>query len=93
MMRGLLTLVIGMGVLIVAGVAVIGVTVAHRLTHIAVPVGAPSNIVLDEPTGTQIAGVAGLGDHLAVMLHGGGPDRIILVGAGGQVMETIRLAK
>ena len=93
-MRGLLILVAVMSVLIVAGVAVIGVTVVHRLTHVAVPAGAPTNTVLDEPAGTQIVGVAGLGDKLAVTLRGGGPDRIMFVGAGdGQIIGSIRLAK
>ena len=92
-MRGLLILVTVMGVLIVAGVAVIGVTVVHRLTHIEVPASAPSNVVLDEPPGTQIAGVSSLGDRLAVTLHGGGPDRVTVVSAGGQIVWTIRLAR
>ncbi len=91
-MRGLLTLVVVMGVLIVAGVAVIGLTVAHRLTHIAVPAGAPSDTVLDEPAGTQVMGVMGMGDRLAITLRGGGPDRVVIVGVGtGQHLGTIRL--
>lgn len=92
-MRGLLTLVVVMGVLIVAGVAVIGFTVAHRLTHIALPASAPSDVVLNQPTGTQIVGVASLGDRLAITLRGGGPDRVVSVGADGHVLETIRLAR
>ena len=90
-MRGLLILVAVMSVLIVAGVAVVGVTVVHRLTHIAVPPGPPSSIVLDEPAGTQIVGVAGIGDRLAITLRGGGPDRVMVV--GGQTLGAIRLAR
>ena len=83
-----------MGVLIVAGIAVIGVTVAHRLTHIAVPPGSPFNIVLDEPAGTQITGVTSLAsDRSAMTLRGGGPDRVVVVGAGGQLVGTVRLAR
>ncbi len=92
-MRGLLALVVAMGVLIVAGVAVVGVTVAHRLTHIAVPAAVSASVVLGEPAGTQITGVSGLGDRLAIALHGGGPDRVVIVGAGGQVVGTVRLAQ
>jgi hypothetical protein len=75
-MRALLGLVIGMGVLIVAGVAVVVVTIANRmgastrLTH---------DLVLSEPAGTRITGVAGAGGSLAVLLQGGGQDRVVLV--------------
>ena len=93
-MRGLMALVAVMSVLIVAGLAVIGVTVAHRLTHTAVPAGAPSSIALDEPTGTQMVGVSSLGDRLAILLHGGGPDRVLVVSAeSGRLLGTIRLAR
>jgi hypothetical protein len=75
-MRALLGLVIGMGVLIIAGVAVVVVTIANRmgattrLTH---------DLVLSEPAGTRITGVAGAGGSLAVLLQGGGQDRVVLI--------------
>ena len=90
-MRGLLTLVIAMGVLIVAGVLVIGVTLVHRLGAVAALPAAPGLTVLDQPTGTQIAGVAGLGSRTALTLRGGGPDRVVVLEAG-RVVETIQLA-
>ena len=90
-MRGLLALVIAMGVLIVAGVLVIGVTLAHRLGALAAPPSAPALTVLDQPLGTQIAGVTGVGDCLAITLHGGGPDRVVVLQAG-RVVGTIQLA-
>ena len=93
-MRGLLALVVVMGAMIVAGLGVIGVTVAHRLTHVESPSGTPFAVVAEEPAGTQITGVSGLGDRLAIVLRGGGPDRIVLVAAGdGRVLGTIRLAR
>ena len=90
-MRGLLALVIAMGVLIVAGVLVIGITLAHRLGTAASLPAAPVDAVLDQPAGTQIAGVASLGGRVAITLRGGGPDRVVVLD-GGRVAGTIRLA-
>ncbi len=76
-MRALQAAVIVMGVLIVAGVAVLAVTIVHRLGG---PAGGPqAALVLDEPSGTRMAGVSGAGDRLALLLQGGGPDRVVLV--------------
>ena len=75
-MRGLQVAVIAMGVLIVAGVAVIGVTIARR-TY-----GAPEamrDVQLDEPDGTRIVAVSGQPQRLLVQLQGGGPDRVVMV--------------
>jgi hypothetical protein len=76
-MRWLVGLVWVMGVLIVLGVATVAVTIVTRFGP-----GAPApagNVVLDEPAGTRIAGVAAVGDRLAVTLSGGGPDRVAIV--------------
>jgi hypothetical protein len=76
-MRALLVLVIGMGVLIVVGVGVVAVTIVHRMGG-----AAPHAIaggLLDEPAGTHIASVAAYGDRLAVVLQGGGTDRVVFV--------------
>jgi Family of unknown function (DUF6476) len=78
-MQALKALVVVMSVLIVAGLAVIGVTIVHRLS-------APlpdrlAEIPLHEPAGTHIAGITTLPDRLAVLLQGGGPDRIRLLDA------------
>jgi len=76
-MRWLVGLVWVMGVLIVLGVATVAVTIVSRFgPATAAPAG---NIVLDEPPGTRIAGVAALGDRVAVTLSGGGPDRVAIV--------------
>lgn len=93
-MRGLLALVVGMGVLIVAGVAVIGVTLVHRLSRAAIVAPMPAETVLDQPAGTQINGVAGWGDRLLLSLRGGGPDRVVIVEAGsGRVLGEVRLGR
>ena len=70
-------LTIVMGVLIVAGTAVLGVMVARKLG--GGPAAPPVAVTLDEPAGTRIAGIAAAGDRLAVRLQGGGPDRVLLI--------------
>jgi hypothetical protein len=65
-----------MGLLILGGTAVLGVVLARRVGGGA---AAPVSVVLDEPAGTRIAGIAAAGDRLAVQLQGGGPDRLVLV--------------
>jgi hypothetical protein len=76
-MRWLVGLVWVMGVLIVLGVATVAVTIVTRFgPGTAAPAG---TVVLDEPAGTHIAGVAALGDRLTVTLSGGGPDRVAII--------------
>ena len=89
-MRAMLTLVIAMGLLIVAGVAVVAVTLVSRLES---PGKAPS-LVLDQPAGTRIAGASLAGNRLAVVLQGGGPDRVVVVDAtSGRTLGGVRLAR
>jgi hypothetical protein len=66
-----------MGVLILVGTGVIAVTIVKRMSGVS----APGNVtvVLDEPEGTRVGGIAALPDRLAVLLQGAGPDRIILI--------------
>lgn len=88
-MRALTGLVIFMGILIVAGVAVIVVTVIHRAGT-----GGPAiaDILLTEPAGTHIASIAPAGDRLAVLLAGGGDDRVVFVDAPhGRVVGHLNL--
>jgi len=75
-MRALLTLTVVMGVLIVVATAVLGVLIVRRLA--APPVSLPA-LALDEPLGTHIAGIAAIGDRLALRLEGGGPDRVVVI--------------
>ena len=56
--------------------------------------GAIASAVLDEPTGTRIAGVSALPDRLAVQLQGGGPDRVVVVDMrSGRVLGRVGLAR
>jgi hypothetical protein len=94
-MRALLVAVIVMGVLIVAGVVVIAVTVANRLGGGATPgAGAAVQATLDEPPGTHIANVAAASDRLALQLQGGGPDRVVVLDLrNGHVLARAVLAR
>jgi hypothetical protein len=74
-MRALKILTVVMAVMIVAGVVVLGITISKRM-------GAPRATApaqLDEPVGTQIAQISAAGDRLALLLHGGGPDRVVVL--------------
>jgi hypothetical protein len=84
--------VVVMGVLIVAGVAVLAVALTQRVgTLVAAGTAAP--VVLDEPAGTHIAGVSALPDRLALTLQGGGPDRVVVVDSrSGRVLGRVSLA-
>jgi hypothetical protein len=98
-MRALKVLTIVMGVMILAGTGVLVAVIAHRVSAPAAGVtpvggGAPSALVLDEPVGTRIAGVAAAGDRLALQLQGGGADRVVLVDPrSGVVAGRISLAR
>jgi hypothetical protein len=90
--------VIVMGVLIVAGVGVIVVTIVHRVANpvasapVSAPPTAPSTI-LDEPSGTHIAATAAAPDRIALTLQGGGPDRVVVIDTRtGRVVARAGLA-
>ncbi len=101
--KALLGLVVGLGVLIVAGVVLIVVTLIHRALaprrDLALSMqAAPPAVVsaLRQPPGTRIASLAAGsgGDWLAILLQGGGlPDRVVIVDPrqGGRPIGTIRL--
>jgi hypothetical protein len=78
-MRFLKFITIAMAVLIVVGTTVLLVVIARRIGSPAVP--AQVAVLLDEPVGTRIAGIAAIGDRLAVWLEGGGADRVVLFDA------------
>ena len=89
-MRGLMAAVVGMGVLIVAGVAVLVVVMVQRVGGAAVPGAA----LLDEPAGTVIAEASGAADGVVLRLTGGGPDRVVVVDArNGRVLGRVGLAR
>jgi hypothetical protein len=88
---GLKVAVIGMGILIVAGLAVIGVTLVGRMSSSGGPI---ASMVLDEPAGTRIAGASMGQDRLAVQLQGGGPDRVVVVDTkAGRTLGRVGLAR
>ena len=91
-MRVLLAAVVGMGLLIVAGVAVVAVTLVQRGFAGS---GAPANISLREPPGTRITAATSLGpDRILLQLSGGAPDRVVVVDLKtGRIAATIGLAQ
>jgi len=94
-MRAVKIAAIAMGVLIVLGTTVILVTIVKRT--MSGPAGLPAKAfaaVLDEPAGTQIAGIAAVRDRLAVQLRGGGVDRVLLIDpASGAIVGRVGLAR
>ena len=90
-MRALKVLVVVMGVMIVAGVAALGVLMTRRLTTGPASLG---NVTLDEPPGTRIAAAVPSGDVIVVHLQGGGPDRVAVVEMRtGRVVGRIGMAR
>ena len=90
-MRGLRAAVVVMGILIVAGTAVIVVTLVQRMSS---GPAAIASAVLDEPAGTHIAGMSLSPDRLALQLQGGGPDRVVVVDTkAGRVLGRVSLAR
>ncbi len=90
-MRGLLALVVAMGVLIVVGVATVAVTILHRMG--GAPLSVATMAVMNEPAGTHIGGISAVGDRLVVLLQGGGADRVVFVDAHGQVVGRLSLGR
>ena len=79
-MRALKVLTVAMGVAIVLGTTLLIVLLAHRVQAPAPgPAAAAAPVLLDEPAGTRIAGIAAAGPLLAVQLQGGGADRVVLL--------------
>ena len=92
-MRALKAAVIVMGVLIVAGVATIVVTIVQRMAGPSVPATALQAAV-SEPAGSHIAGASLSGERLAVQLQGGGPDRVVVLDTrNGHVMLRFSLGQ
>jgi hypothetical protein len=82
-----------MGVLIIIGSTVVVVTIIKRTTT-ADSSGAGAAVVLDEPAGTRIGGIAAVSNRLAVLLQGAGPDRIVLVDTStGKEAGSVALAR
>ncbi len=77
--RALLGLVIGLGVLIVGGFAVVVTTLAHRVLAPERTAPADASITLGEPPGTRVGALVADGDRLALLLQGSGSDRVVLI--------------
>jgi hypothetical protein len=91
-MRTLKIVTIGMAVLIVLGTTVLILTIIKRSSSSGGI--AEVAMVLDEPDGTRIVGIAALQDRLAVHLQGGGVDRVVLIDAkSGVIGGRIALAR
>lgn len=105
-LKGLKVAVIAMGIIIVVGTGALIVAIVNKVTSPAhhavarltvapsVPEPAvPANVLLDEPAGTRITGVASWHGGLAVSLAGGGPDRVVLLDAALRVVARVTLAR
>ena len=87
-MNALKGVVIGMGILIVAMMALMVVGLSRRG---AAPAPMAANVLLTEPPGTHIASLTAAGPNWALLLQGGGPDRIILLAPDGRRTGSITL--
>jgi hypothetical protein len=76
-MRVLKAATIIMGVLIVGGTLLLAVLIMRRVT----PGGATAagTILLGEPAGSHLVGIASTAGGLAVAVQGGGADRILML--------------
>ena len=96
-MDALKAAVIGMGVLIVImmGAVVYGLARRgpERPAPAALAANVAANVTLGEPAGTHIAGMAPAGQAVAVLLQGGGPDRIVLLSGRGEVVGRVALGR
>lgn len=89
-MRALKIMTVVMGLLIVVGVVVLGITLNQRLA--APKLTAPA--LLDEPEGTRIVKISTSGDRVVLLLQGGGPDRVVVFDARqGQITARTGLAR
>lgn len=88
-MRALKVLVVGMGVLIVAGTVTLAVLLVQRAGG-----GRGGEVAarasLELPAGTQIVSVAGAGDRFAVLVRGPAGERVVFVDArSGRVVGEL----
>ena len=93
--RALKALVIGMGVLIVAGTVALVAVVVQRAGGVAGGGGARLDLPLNQPEGSRIAGIAAAeGGTLGVWVSRPDGDRVVLVDPRrGRVAGEIRLGR
>ena len=92
-MRGLKIATVVMGVMILAGTGIMLTLMIKRSSSVPV-VSIPTDLVsvLEEPSGSRIVGISVVQDRLALLLQGGGADRVVLVDPRtGKAMGRISL--
>ncbi len=87
-MRALKALVVGMGVLIIAGTVTLVVLLIQRGGGPATRVAA--DVTANLPAGNRIMGLAGVENRLAVWLEGPEGSRVLLLDAQGRQVGEIR---
>jgi hypothetical protein len=87
-MGALKALVVGMGVLIVAGTVTLVVLLIQRSGGGAR--GAAADVTASLPAGNRIMGIAGVENRLAVWLEGPEGSRVLLLDAQGRQMGELR---
>ena len=94
-MRALKALVIGMGVLIVAGTVTVVAVIVQRVGGVAGGQQARLDLALNQPEGSRIAGLAAAeGGALGVWVARPDGDRVVLVDPRrGRVAGEIRLGR
>jgi hypothetical protein len=101
-LRGLKILVVGMGVLIVLGTALVIGVVVHRMTaphaptaQMAVPVeSAPAAASAALAKGEHISAIAAAGPDLAIWVNGPAGDRVLVLDPEtGQVTQALGPAR
>jgi len=92
-MRALKILVVVMGVMIVAGVAVLAATIAGRLSKGSVPVQAFTAPPIDIPAGSRIETISTGPDRLVIdLMLGDGTRQLVVIDlASGKRLGTIPL--
>ena len=94
-MRALKAITVIMAVLIIVGTVALAVLIGQRLAGPPGKIGGEIAIRLDEPPASTIAAIASEGPgQVALLLHGGGPDRVVVVDlASGRVRARIGVSR
>jgi hypothetical protein len=92
-MRALVALTAFMGILLLAGIGVVIVTIVHRATAPKPPPEAAGHARLALPPGAKIAGMIAIGERLELQISqtDGSGMLILLDPRTGAVLETIDL--
>ena len=99
-MRFLQVLVVVMGVMIVAGLGLIFVTIAHRLSHphvgpslAAAPSGTPGIARIELPPGTQVEEMSSAGNRIVLRLRAVDRESLLVLDQdSGRIVARIELS-